>query len=63
MVTRQAELFRALAEDLALEILTSYTEDDFEEPRWRRRTMVYQSSRRHTPRGQIGCGQDTSLRR
>ena len=29
MVTRQAELFRALAEELALEILTSYTEDDF----------------------------------
>ena len=33
MVTRKAELIRALAEDLALEILTSYTEDDFEEPR------------------------------
>src|SRR5688572_7796056 len=32
MVTRKAELFRALAEELALEILTSYTEDDFEEP-------------------------------
>jgi hypothetical protein len=27
---REAELIRALAEDLALEILTSYTEEDFE---------------------------------
>jgi hypothetical protein len=28
---REAELIRALAEDLALEILTSYTEEDFED--------------------------------
>jgi len=28
-MTREAELIRALAEDLALEILTSYTAEDF----------------------------------
>ena len=28
-MTREAELIRALAEDLALEILASYTPDDF----------------------------------
>jgi hypothetical protein len=30
-MTREAELIRALAEDLALEILTSYTAEDFED--------------------------------
>ena len=30
-MTREAELIRALAEDLALEILTSYTGDDFKD--------------------------------
>ena len=30
-MTREAELIRALAEDLALEILASYTTDDFED--------------------------------
>jgi hypothetical protein len=30
-MAREAELIRALAEDLALEILTSYTADDFED--------------------------------
>ncbi len=29
-MTQEAELIRALAEDLALEILASYTADDFE---------------------------------
>jgi hypothetical protein len=31
MMTREVELIRALAEDLALEILTSYTAEDFED--------------------------------
>ena len=37
-MTREAELIRALAEDLALEILTWYTAEDFGTPfcRWRR---------------------------
>ena len=30
-MAREAELIRALAEDLALEILTSYTAQDFED--------------------------------
>src|SRR5215218_1796214 len=30
-MTKEAELIRALAEDLALEILTSYTADDFQD--------------------------------
>jgi len=30
-MTPEAELIRALAEDLAVEILTSYTEEDFED--------------------------------
>ena len=30
-MTREADLIRALAEDLALEILTSYTAQDFED--------------------------------
>ena len=30
-MTREADLIRALAEDLALEILTSYTAEDFED--------------------------------
>ena len=30
-MTREAELIRACVEDLALEILTSYTDEDFED--------------------------------
>jgi hypothetical protein len=30
-MTKEAELIRALAEDLAVEILTSYTADDFQD--------------------------------